>query len=133
MKKNEELLVINRVPLETYVASVVISEMGQAPPEAMCAQAVISRTWAIGHIDESSLYDFNDLTSSQSYQGYSAYVKGAEKIISKTEGLILTYRGETAKILFHAQCSDRVFSAYEIWGKSSIPYMPSVQLPPAAK
>ena len=133
LKKNNELLVINKVPMETYVASVVLSEMGFAAPEAMCAQAVVSRSWATGHVDHGALYDFNDLTSSQSYQGYSAYVENALKTISKTEGQILTYRGETANVLFHAQCSDRVFSAYEIWGKTKVPYLISTPLPAEAK
>jgi len=133
LKEDNELLIINRVPMESYVASVVLSEMGPAPPEAMCAQAVISRTWAMGHINEKARYDFNDLTSSQSYQGYSSYVKGTLTTISKTEGEILTYRGDTAKILFHAQCSDRIYSAYEIWGKTKIPYLVSTPLPPESK
>src|SRR5215467_15712537 len=47
-KRAEGLTVINDVPLEEYVTSVVSSEMSAScPPELLKAHAVISRSWLL--------------------------------------------------------------------------------------
>ena len=50
------LTVINRVPLEEYLASVIASEMrADAPPEFLRAHAVISRSWLLAQLEASRL------------------------------------------------------------------------------
>jgi stage II sporulation protein D len=122
--KGDELIVVNSVPLERYVVSVVLSELGLKKPEAMCAQSVISRTWALSHLRPKKRWDFNDLTISQVYKGVSAYDKKTESIISQTLGQTLYYNRKPAEIYFHAKCSDRIYSSLEIWG-TEISYLNS--------
>ncbi|MBN1854425.1 MAG: SpoIID/LytB domain-containing protein [Pirellulales bacterium] len=46
------IIVINHVPLETYIKSVICSEMNAtAPPELAKAHAVISRSWLLAQLD----------------------------------------------------------------------------------
>lgn len=129
----EELLVINIIPLESYVTSVVLSEMGWTASEAMRAQAVLSRTWAITHRRKSHMYDFDDLTHSQVYKGLFPQTNAVADILSETSGGILVYSDEPVEVLYHAGCSDRIFSAHEIWGVKHIPYLTKGNLPEILK
>jgi stage II sporulation protein D len=128
-----ELLIVNEVPLEDYVASVVLSEMGWTETEAMRAQAVLARTWAVAHRRANHFYDFDDLAYHQVYKGLFPQSKLTLQRLSETYGQVLTYRGKPIEVFYHAQCADRVFSAYEIWGKRDIPYLKKVELPPVLK
>ena len=125
----DELLIINELGLEDYVASVVLSEMGWTNVEAMRAQAVLARTWAVKNRRPDMPYDFNDLTNSQVYKGLFPYSESTIRILTDNQGQILTYEGNPIDVLYHAACSDRVFSAYEIWGMKPVPYLKSVKLP----
>src|SRR5690606_14248103 len=47
----ERLTLINRVPLETYLTSVVCSEMkATAPPEFIKAHTIIARSWLLAQL-----------------------------------------------------------------------------------
>jgi len=49
----DRLTVINRVPLETYISSVICSEMNaHSPVEATKAHAIISRSWLLAQLDK---------------------------------------------------------------------------------
>ncbi|MCP3922090.1 MAG: SpoIID/LytB domain-containing protein [Desulfobacterales bacterium] len=115
--EKSELTIVNIVPLEKYVISVVLSELGYKEAEAMCAQSVISRTWALSHIRPEKKWDFNDLTISQVYKGITDYDEKALNRISQTFGKVLTFDNRFAEIFFHAKCSENIYSAYEVWGK----------------
>lgn len=55
----KKIQVINRVPVETYLESVVSSEMNaNAPIELLKAHAVISRTWLMARIFPQQVYGF---------------------------------------------------------------------------
>jgi SpoIID/LytB domain protein len=52
--KNGKIVVINEVPLETYLTSVISSEMSATcPPELLKAHAVISRSWLLAQLEKS--------------------------------------------------------------------------------
>lgn len=127
-----ELVIINTVSMEEYVASVVISEMGNHHPEAMKAQAVVSRSWAVCNLKPDRSHDFCDLTISQSYQGYTPFHDRVRNLISVTRGEILKYKGKRANVVYHAACSDRTLSSASIWGGQPVPYLKNVGLPPEA-
>ncbi len=51
-QQDDCLMVINRVPLETYIISVICSEMNaESPPELAKAHAVISRSWLLAQLE----------------------------------------------------------------------------------
>lgn len=123
------LMLINTLPLEEYVHSVVLSEMGLQDIEAMRSQAVLARTWAVTHLRPHRAYDFNDLTNSQSYKGLFARRYSIKQNIAVTRGKILAYQGQPIQVYYHSQCAERAYSAYEIWGTRKYPYYPRIQLP----
>lgn len=99
-ERSEGLLVVNEVPLETYLCSVVPSEMpANYPMEALKAQAVCARTYARKQMDGTRGDEFGvDVDDSVSYQVYNnipqdertnqAVRETAGKVITENEGLI---------------------------------------------
>lgn len=120
------LRVINRVDLEDYVAAVLVSEIpADWPLEALKAQAIASRTYAVHQAAERARLDF-DLAadvSSQVYGGRSAERRRTNQAVDLTRGLILTHQGQIFPAFFHACCGGHTEAARELW---------QIELPPLA-
>jgi stage II sporulation protein D len=85
---------VNELPLETYLYSVVSSEMPSAyPAEALKAQAVCARTYAVNcvrsEISANPYFDLNDSVSYQVYNNYAA-TEASRAAADATTGEILT-------------------------------------------
>lgn len=91
--REEKLLLVNEVPLEEYLCSVVSSEMPyDYPQEALCAQAVCARTYAVHCMErEKNKNSVSDLDDSVSFQVYNNYKsnEASTQAVRKTEGEIL--------------------------------------------
>ncbi len=88
------VVVINQLPLEDYLPSVLSSEMSaRFPMEALKAQAVCARTYALKKIGAGAVSGFDaDLDDSVSFQVYNNMEKTPETIqaVEETRGQILT-------------------------------------------
>ncbi len=127
LKDKNGLHVINNLPFEEYIEGVVASEIGQAwELEALKAQAVISRTYAIYYKNHNSGNNFH-ITSSILHQLYKG--KNTAPLISysvkATAGEILTYNGMPIKAFFHAACEGKTEPPEEVWVEG-YPYLKSV-------
>ncbi len=101
------LRVINEVGLEDYVRGVIGPEMGsRAPLEALKAQAVAARTFALSSLGHwtSDGYDLRDSTDSQVYSGVEAERPECDRAVRETAGLILTVGGHPISAFFCADC-----------------------------
>ncbi len=101
------LHVVNEVGLEDYVRGVIGPEMGsRAPLEALKAQAVASRTFALSSLGRwtSDGYDLRDSTDSQVYSGAEAERPECDRAVRETSGLILTVGGHAITAYFCADC-----------------------------
>lgn len=107
--------VINVVDLEQYVAGVIGWEMiASWPVEALKAQAVASRTYALFTIEENRAsgrnWDLDDTTRFQVYGGVGPADKPNQwretsKVLqarAETSGEVLTYHGKGFKAFFHS-------------------------------
>lgn len=84
--------VINELPLEEYLGSVVASEMPSSyPQEAQKAQAVCARTYARNCIRQNNGRESADLDDSVSFQVYNNQksTKKAKKAVKDTSGVVL--------------------------------------------
>lgn len=101
------LRAIDEVDLEDYVRGVIAGEMGaHAPLEALKAQAVASRTYALhslGHWPAAG-YDLRDTTDSQVYNGIDSETPATDRAVRETSGLILTMDGRPIAAMFCADC-----------------------------
>ena len=99
------LLVVNHLPLEQYIASVVGSEMPSSwDMEALKAQAVAARSYALAHMARpaSSHWHLGDSTRWQAYRGLASSTERTRRAASATAGLILSYQGGIVESLYAA-------------------------------
>jgi stage II sporulation protein D len=113
-----EVLAVNVLPLEEYLASVVDSEMPAAFPEqARRAQAVVARTYVLSHMQERRpLFDVYASTQSQKYLGYQYWAGGrrlagesaaSRRVVADTAGQVCTWRGKLFCTYYSAVCGGR--------------------------
>ncbi len=127
-KGKKGLYVINELPLEEYVKSVVYSETTDDwPLEALKVQAIVARTYAVRQIlkNKDRLYHLSSSTLHQLYRG-TQKDKLIEQAVNETKGLIVTYRGEPIEALYHSTCGGKTEYAEEVFSKSE-PYLRSVK------
>jgi stage II sporulation protein D len=91
------LTAINELDLDTYVRGVVAGEMPSTwPLEALKAQAVTARTYALATRKTTGLFDQYPDTRSQVYRGVTGESVRSDAAVAETAGRILTYGGEPA-------------------------------------
>jgi len=121
--------IINHVPLENYVQSVACHEMRSGGTEALRAQAVASRSYALSVTDKhgGANYDFCDLTHCQVYTGRDACTSKQRKAIQATSGLVLLFDGVPARTYYFSTCAGSTTSAGDVWGPNTArPYLMGV-------
>jgi stage II sporulation protein D len=122
------LYLINELPLEEYVENVVASEVGANwDIEALKAQAVISRTYAVYRKLASGgpRYDLTSSVLHQVYKGSNPPIQ-ISYAVRETTGEILTYEGNPIEALYHSTSGGRTENSEEVFGKS-YPYLKSVE------
>jgi stage II sporulation protein D len=127
-KGENGLYIINELPLEEYVKGVVAEEMkADWDMEALKAQAVISRTYAIYQksLNCNSLYHVVSSVLDQAYKGQNSDVR-VSYAVSETRGEILTYNGKAIEAFYHSTSCGTTESAEDVFGKS-YPYLKPVK------
>lgn len=125
INKNGNLTVINRLDIEDYLYGVIPSEMIPSwEEEALKAQAVAARSYAIKNMSKYASYGFNltDDTRSQAYGGFDVETQRTNLAVDYTAGIVGYYGGEVAELIYGASSGGATLSAENIWG-SDIPYL----------
>lgn len=128
------LRVVNTLPLEEYLRSVVSKEMspawGDDAPQALRAQAIAARTYALATRVTGRDFDLYDDQRSQVYGGVAAEDPRTDTAVRATAGQVLTADGEPIVAYYSASSGgrteegDRVFPA-----KRPQPWLASVDDP----
>jgi len=120
------LQVINHVPLETYLVSVVGSEMPASwPLEALRAQAVAARTYALRSRRPAQPFDLKATVASQVYRGVETETPSTLAAVETTRGLVLTHDDALIDAVFHSSSGGRTESSGDLWPRQ-LPYLVSV-------
>lgn len=130
-RHGEGLRVLNRVPLEDYVAGTLGREVYPSwNAEVLRAQAVVTRTYALYQRAKrrGSDFDLSAGTSHQVYGGVGAETPSVRRAVAATRGQVLTWRGEPILAAFHSAAGGRTAAAEEVWGRS-LPYLRSIEVP----
>ncbi len=123
---NKNLDIINNVEIEDYLKGVVPKELSaEYPLEALKAQAITSRSFAIANINKnkSKGYNLDDTTSCQVYFGFEAEKERSNKAVDETKGMYAMYDGKVANTIFGASSGGRTAEVSEVWGGKQIPYL----------
>ena len=127
--ESECVNVINVVPLEKYLYSVVSSMItGETNEEAIKAMAVCARGYAYSKILDGSFSDYDahldDSSLSQLY-GDALELPEAKKAVKDTYGVVPVYEGQVIVPLTFSTSCGVTCTNEDIWGGSSYPYLTS--------
>jgi len=102
--------------IEDYLLGVVPYEMGDSfPLEALKAQAIAARTYALRKSGGSDDYDVEDTTNDQAYKGRSSSSPLSEQAVRDTKGLVGTYRGKLAQCYYSASNGGQTDLGVNVW------------------
>ena len=134
--------------VEQYLVGVVSAEMPITfEPEALKAQAVAARTYAMKRIEEGKKKKFPDhrgadLCSRPSHcqawnsketlmnnWGITSYMSNLKKVtnaVEETQGLVITYNGQLIDAVYHSSCGGFTEDSGNVW-VSQVPYLVAVE------
>ena len=122
---------INAVGLEDYVRGVVALESPSSwPLEALKAQAVAARTYAITTNKPGAGFDHYADTRSQVYGGVGAEAAPSNEAVRQTRGQLVTYEGEPVTTYFFSTSGGRTENVEtSALGTRPLPWLRSVRDP----
>lgn len=123
------ITVVNHLDLEDYLYGVLPKEMPTSwHIEALKAQAVAARTYAVKNLGKWSKYGF-DLkgdTGDQDYAGFDAENVATNQAVDETKGQMLLFDNEPIVAFYHADSGGITEACSEAFG-SDLPYLVSVK------
>lgn len=117
----EKLDLIEYLSIEEYLYGVLPVEMSPDwPLEALKAQAVASRTYAMRFINPTRDYDVTNGVEMQVYSGTNKINSRIIDAVDSTRGEVLKYKGKLVMAFFHACCGGHTASSKSAWGEAVI-------------
>jgi len=112
------ITVVSHMPLESYLAGVVNGEIDSSwPMDAVKAQVVAARSYALYHMNAQALYyDLKTDVTSQIYAGFDSEDERTREAVKSTRGQVLYRDEELIQTFFHSSCGGNTTSAREVWG-----------------
>ena len=123
------ILVVNQLPLEEYLVGLINCEISSAwPIEAVKAQAVIARTYAVNRKKArmASTYHLESSVIDQVYDGCLIEDSRARRAVSETAGEVLTFGGAVIQAFYHSSCGGSTEASENVWG-APLPYLKGVE------
>lgn len=128
VKHDGQLTIINDVPLETYLTGLINSEISSSwPEEAIKAQAVAARTYAINQMKKTrsarpdATYDIESTIMGQVYEGAHLEDAKSQKNVMATRGEVLKRNGAIFPAFFHSCCGGMTEHAHNVWNDADGP------------
>lgn len=128
-RSGPSMMLINTLPLEDYVGSVVGSEMQSEEFEALKAQAVIARTYAL-RMMERAAYDGYDMTDDEQYQVYRGVHLGKpyyREAAEATRSEVLSWSGQMILTPFFSTCGGSTSHNEDVWSGEPMAYLRAAQ------
>jgi stage II sporulation protein D len=125
------ILAVNELGLESYLQGVVTAEMpANWAAEALKAQAVVARSYALRGRRSDRAFDLYGDVRSQVYRGIAGEDGAAVAAVRATRGLAVRYGVEIAQTFFHSTSGGRTAGNEEGFGGGlPVPYLRPVDDP----
>jgi SpoIID/LytB domain protein len=124
---------INAVGVEDYVRGVVAKESPASwPPEALRAQAVVARSYALSTSKHGAGFDHYEDTRSQAYGGVAAETAKTNQAVADTALQVVLYQGKVAQTYFFSTSGGATENNENTaigFGGTPIPYLRGVPDP----
>jgi stage II sporulation protein D len=122
------IVVINRLPMEEYLRSVVAREMGNRPERdssALQAQAVAARSYAYLRLAANAgrPFDLRSSVADQVYGGLDAENAGSVAAVNATRGLVLTFDGRIVDAPYSSTCGGSTVEREVANGTAGAPHL----------
>jgi len=121
------LYIINVLPIEDYLRG--LGEVPSSwPLEAIKAQIVAARSYALTHMGSTGLYDVDDTTQFQVYRGIDSESASQNAAVDQTAGQVLMYGGRVIEAFFSASDGGHTANVSDVFGGSlaTYPYLRGV-------
>lgn len=104
------------IGVEDYLLGVVPYEMSNSfPLEALKAQAVCARTYALSHVNMQAAWDMVDTTNDQVFKGVDRTQTNAVKAVEATVGIVGMYNGQLATCYYSASNGGQTELVENVW------------------
>lgn len=130
------LVLINTLPIESYLAGVITAEMsGQCPAEFLKAQCVAARSWMLAATDpthDNDPFDRCNDDCCQRYQGTMDLSDAALHAVRDTHGLVLLAGDAVVDANYSKSCGGVSELPEYVWGKAKAGVSMVVDAPPGS-
>jgi hypothetical protein len=110
-------IVVNSLPMDSYLRGVVPLEIGNRTPAefaAVQAQAVAARTYAYKHLTSSRAFDMYATVQDQVYGGVDAEKPQSDSAITTTADVVVLYNGQPITTPYHSTCGGSTAGVSEV-------------------
>ncbi|MFC1743394.1 SpoIID/LytB domain-containing protein [Candidatus Riflebacteria bacterium] len=127
--QNKKLRVINVINLESYLLGVVGNEMSASwPMEALKAQAVLARTYALKKLKTRAHqtdkdFDLCNNIHCQVYGGKSKSIKILDSVRKTLGQVVVDKSNKLINAFYSASCGGKTASNNHVWGGKILPYL----------
>lgn len=132
--EEKALLIVNYVDLESYLQSVIPTEIGQGRKkqdlESVKVQAIAARTFTYGKLLSKKAtdgkYDLLPTVMDQAYFGTKSENNTYRVAIAATNGMVGVFDSTLIEALYHSTCGGLTENSESVWGGKKISYLQSV-------
>lgn len=118
--QGSKLLVINELDMESYLVGIINSEItSKYPREAMKAQVVAARSYALASMRDrrkSKEYDLDSTEMDQVYKGAHVEDPMSHFVVHETRGEVLMNGSKIVKAFYHASSGGTLEKPSGVWG-----------------
>ncbi len=124
----QNVRLVNIVYMEDYLRGVVPPEIGKRNKnelEAVKAQAVAARTYAMAHLQQygNEPYDMKSTIYDQVYEGVRVENKLVNRGIDETAGRVVTFQDALISAYYHSTCGGMTDNISHVWDRKEIEYL----------
>jgi len=131
VRSGGSLMMIDQVPLESYLRGVVPHEVSPSwPAEALKAQAAAARAYALNSRNPGSTWDVYCDVRDQAYVGIGIEDARTDDAVKATAGVVPTYNGKVISAYYFSCSGGHTENIEDGWpGAALIPYLKGVDDP----
>lgn len=127
----ETVRAVNVLYMEDYLRGVVPPEIGkrtEEEAEAVKAQAVAARTYAMSHLRQypNQPYDIKASIMDQVYEGASVENRVVNEAIDATAGRVIMYQDDLIHAYYHSTCGGYTDNIEDVWDRGELGYLKAV-------
>ncbi len=124
------LLLVNELPLETYLACVSTSEMGaECPGSFIETQTIVARSWMLANVEQKHVQFGIDVCNDdccQRYQGTNNLTEVSKAGAVKTRGQVLMFDNKICDARYSKSCGGIMEKFENLWEGGPLPYMQNI-------